>query len=308
MPNFIENDIVCKDSKKLTEFIKPETVDITITSPPYRNAIDYAKHANGINQSENKYYRASKEWNTEKYLKTMRKIFDEVYDVTKPGGFCCIVIGYELHDREIIPLPSLLLTTLLRKDKQNRNWKLREEIIWNKVTAGRKGAGNRFGVTIKNPYPKYYYTNIMHEYIFVLSKGDKIPHNLTEDTLKKANKLPMNEIMYKEVANSFWNITPVPPSAIPHPCPYPEQIPWRLILLYTYPNDLVLDPFNGSGQTTKVAKILGRRYIGVDTEQKYVNLAKERIKKEKLGLTKNILVQKHEKIEWKDELEKYGFK
>ena len=298
MPNYVENDIFCDDGVNIGEYVKPESVALTITSPPYRNAINYSLHVKNGSSKENDNFRGSNEWSTENYLLKMRKVFDAVYDATIEGGICCIVIGFELDKAELIPLPSYLLTTLLKTDEKNRIWILREEIIWNKVTAGRNGAGNRFGITIQNPYPMYYHPNVMHEYILVLSKGKTNPRIRKEEAVNNAQRLPMNEIMKREIANSTWNIAPVPPRAVAHPCPFPEQIPWRLIQLYSYPNDLVLDPFNGSGQTTKLAKLLGRRYIGFDTQSDYVKIAKLRTRKEKLGLTKKILVPKYEKMDW----------
>jgi len=272
------DDIICADSHTLTEFIKPNSVSLTVTSPPYRNAIDYEGHIE--DKSEN--YRGKKIWaSLEEYLKDMREIFNQVFEVTIDGGYCAIVIGLEVVNTEIIPLPFYLATELLKEKK----WKLREEIIWNKVTAGRNGAGNRFGVTVRNPYPCYYHANIMHEHILVLSKGKPNPRIRKQEAIDYLKKLPIDDLMKREIANSTWNIpdntwniAPIPPRMLAHPCPFPEQIPWRLIYLYTHPNDTVLDPLNGSGQTTKVANYLGRHYIGVDIVQEYVDLAKKRLK------------------------------
>ena len=80
-----------------------------------------------------------------------------------------------------------------------------------------------------------------------------------------------------DVANNIWHIAPVPPRTIDHPCPYPEEIPARLIALYSYAGDLILDPFLGSGQTAKVAAHLGRDYVGYDIQETYIRLAAERI-------------------------------
>ena len=83
--------------------------------------------------------------------------------------------------------------------------------------------------------------------------------------------------MKREIANSIWNIPPVPPGMVRHPAPFPEQIPWRLITLFTRPGDMVLDPMNGSGQTTKVARGMGRRYLGFDVMGKYVEESRKRL-------------------------------
>jgi site-specific DNA-methyltransferase (adenine-specific) len=270
LSKWVLDDIIRADSHTLTEFIKPNSVALTVTSPPYRNAIDYEGHIE--DKSEN--YRGKKVWSSlDNYLKDMKEIFDQVYKVTIDGGYCAIVIGLEVINAEIIPLPFYLTTELLKGKK----WRLREEIIWNKVTAGRNGAGNRFGITIRNPYPCYYHANVMHEHILIFSKGDTNPRLRKEASIERVEKLNIHELMKRDIANSTWHITPVPPRTIKHPCPFPEQIPWRLIQLYTYVNDVVLDPLNGSGQTTKVAKYLSRHYIGVDILEDYVELAKARL-------------------------------
>jgi modification methylase len=280
-----------KDSRKLTEFVAADSVDLTVTSPPYDNAIDYDMHSRG-NRDER--YRGNRIWkNLDEYLSDMSKVFEQVRQVTKIGGYCCIVIGYEIIEAEIIPLPSLLITRILNDQKSvniDERWVMREEIIWNKVTAGRNGNGNRFGSTIRNPYPTYYHANVMHEYIFILSKGS--PKIRREDAHAKMAKLAIDDEMKREIANSTWHIppeedyqlppttwtiAPVPPRSVQHPSPFPEQIPFRLITLFTKTNDTVLDPFNGSGTTTKVAKNLGCHYIGVDIIKEYCDIAEKRV-------------------------------
>jgi DNA modification methylase len=266
------NTIVCQNSKDLG-FIPSNHVALTVTSPPYHNAINYSKHV------EKSWYRGNQVTELEEYLKEMEQIFSEVFRVTRQGGYCAIVIGNELANGEMIPLPHLLIQRLLKK------WKFHEEIIWSKVTGGL----DRFGVTIQHPYPTYYRANIMHEHILILRKG-QIRHK--KDT---PSKLVINEVTKKDTSNSIWNITPVPPKFIDHPCPFPEEIPYRLITLYSNINDIVLDPFVGSGQTTKVANYLKRRYIGVDIIKEYVQIAKKRLS-EKPHLRKQ-LIAKWQKIQ-----------
>ena len=114
----------------------------------------------------------------------------------------------------------------------------------------------------------------MHEYILVLQKGAK------GNAEKNGEKIPLNRIVKREIANSIWNIPPVPPGMVNHPVPFPEQIPWRLITLLTKKGDMVLDPMNGSGQTTKTAFGMGRKYLGFDTRMEYVKEARSRLKQE----------------------------
>jgi DNA modification methylase len=253
------NSIVVGNSKDLSK-IPDDTVTLTVTSPPYHNAINYQDH-----QDSKKWYRGTVMISLEDWLEEMKTVFSEVYRVTKPGGFCCIVIGNEIIEgKSKLPLPALLLVELTKKDM---GWNFFEEIIWNKVTGGKK----RFRVTVQHPYPTYYYPNIMHEQIIILRK---LPFHNFKD---RKSKLILNDLMKKEIANSIWHIAPMPPSYRKfHPAAFPEEIPYRLIQLYSNKGDLILDPFVGSGQTTKMARFLYRKYIGVDKSSKYVAIAKKR--------------------------------
>ena len=278
----IADQIIVGNCKKVLERIPENAIQLTITSPPYRNAIDYDMHASGTGG----YYRGKLTLNTSDYLNDMTEIFgDKVFRVTKEGGYCCVVIANEVVNGTIIPLPHMLLSRLVQPFGK---WQLHEEIIWHKVTGGT----NRYGSFIINPYPKYYRANIMHEFILILRKGD-----VNSGRTRRQDVLPAtHEEWTKEIANSVWHIAPVPPGYIDHPCPFPEEIPYRLMKLYSYERDIVLDPFNGSGQTTKVAHHFGRRYLGVDVVKEYVELAKMRIKNEPLHIRNEALIASWKKI------------
>jgi site-specific DNA-methyltransferase (adenine-specific) len=216
----------------------------------------------------------------------MVEIFnDKVYRVTTNGGYCCIVIANEVTNGTILPLPHIVLSQLVKPFGQ---WNLHEEIIWHKVTGGT----NRYGSFVINPYPKYYRANIMHEFILVLRKGDvKSGRTRRDDTLPATH-----EEWTKEIANSIWHIAPVPPGYIAHPCPFPEEIPYRLMKLYSYEGDTILDPFNGSGQTTKVASHFNRRYIGIEIVNEYIKLAMARLVEEQLHIRSEALIANWKKI------------
>ena len=253
------NSILVADSRDLSRIGKNK-VSLTVTSPPYHNAINYQEH-----QTSESWYRGTVGISIDSWIEEMAEVFSQVYRVTKPGGFCCIVIGNEIIEgKNKLPLPALLL---IRLTKREVGWKFFEEIIWNKVTGGKK----RFRVTVQHPYPTYYYPNMMHEQIIVLRK---LPFGNEKD---RKSRLIINDLMKKEVANSVWHIAPVPPSYRRfHPAAFPEEIPYRLIQLYSNVGDLVLDPFVGSGQTTKMARYLKRKYIGIDRSAKYVKIALKR--------------------------------
>lgn len=257
------NQIICEDNLKVLSKMDDESVDITITSPPYRNAIDYNIHVKHGNDPK-KNYRGKLTIGVPQYIEEIGSIFNEVKRVTREGGYCCIVIGNEINKGTLEPLPALLLAKLCEQ-----GWNLHEEIIWHKVTGG----ANRAGSFVQHPYPSYFRANIMHEVILVTRKG--------KNQLRKMEYAFANinqDVVWKEIVNSVWHIAPVPPGFLEHPCPFPEEIPYRLINLYSNVGDVVLDPFNGAGQTTKVAKYMNRKYIGIDIQQQYVDYAKSRLR------------------------------
>jgi site-specific DNA-methyltransferase (adenine-specific) len=248
--------------------IESNSVSLTVTSPPYWNAIDYDIHAENedLNYRTRSYSSNFSDYET--YLDWLDEVFKEVQRVTKPGGLCSIVIGTILLDGQHYPVPFDLSFRLTQS-----GWLFHQDIIWHKCTAGVK----RAGVTIQKPFPGYYYPNIMSEYILVFRKpGPKIYRDRTPAE-KAAAEFMIDTLFTLETANNIWHIAPVPPGTIDHPAPFPEEIPYRLITLYSYPGDLILDPFSGSGQTLKVAQALKRNYLGYETLSKYIDLANRRI-------------------------------
>ena len=127
--NFVDQ-IITGNCKNVLQDIPANSVQLTITSPPYRNAIDYDLHVSG----NGRYYRGKTKIGTSEYLDEMSEIFNHyVYGATKEGGYCCIVIGNEVVNGTILPLPHMLLSKIVQP---SGNWNLHEEIIWHKVTGG----------------------------------------------------------------------------------------------------------------------------------------------------------------------------
>lgn len=272
----------CEQMRELAE----ASVGLTVTSPPYWNAIDYDIHASDKQQHYRTRKYAQGYANYEEYLDWLVRIFEEVLRVTQPGGFCAIVIGTVLLNGRHYPVPFDLIARLSRS-----GWEFHQDIVWHKCTAGVK----RAGVTIQKPYPGYYYPNIMTEYILIFRKpGSPIYREHTAEE-KEKSAYPINRLFTLDIANNVWHIAPVPPDVIDHPCPFPEEIPDRLIKLYSYQGDVVLDPFAGSGQTLKVARQLGRQYVGYETIAKYAQLARKRIR-EKSAIRPQQLVVRFDKI------------
>jgi site-specific DNA-methyltransferase (adenine-specific) len=131
----IIDQIAVGNCKDILYRLPANCVQLTITSPPYRNAIDYDIHASRAGG----YYRGKLNLDTNDYLNDMADIFgDKVYRVTKDGGYCCIIIANEVVNGTIVPLPHMLLSRLVQPFGK---WNLHEEIIWHKVTGGT----NRYG-------------------------------------------------------------------------------------------------------------------------------------------------------------------
>lgn len=279
------NKFYLHSSESMPE-LEDDSVALTVTSPPYWNAIDYDIHAD----DNKKYYRTRAYDNgfleyTE-YLDWLQVIFSEVLRVTKPGGFCGIVIGTVLLNGKHYPVPFDTINHLVQS-----GWDFHQDIVWHKCTAGVK----RAGVTIQKPFPGYYYPNIMTEYILMFRKPG--PHIYKDRSAeeKEGAEFPINRLFTMDVANNIWHIAPVPPNFIDHPAPFPEEIPYRLITMYSYPGEIILDPYLGSGQTTKVAKHLNRQYVGYDIIPKYIDLAENRLN-EPLSVRQEQLVAIFDKV------------
>ena len=241
-----------------------ESIHLTVTSPPYWNSIDYDLHAaNGESVWHRKRDYQSLGDSFHDYLDQIEQVFTQVLRVTCEGGFCAIVVGTILHDRKHYAAPMHITDRLVKI-----GWEFHQDIIWNKVTGGVK----RAGVFIKHPKFGYFYPNIMTEYVLVLRKPGAFRRGVDEE-------VPIDDLFKRDIANNIWHIAPVPPKSIAHPCPYPEELVRRLVLLYSGEQDCVLDPFLGSGQTALAAIRLNRYCVGYDIEPTYVQLAEQRLEK-----------------------------
>jgi len=238
--------IICGDAFEVLKEIESGSIDLIITSPPYNFGRDY----DSINDL--------KDWKT--YFDSLVQIFTECKRVLKTGGRLCINIQpcLSLH----VPTHHIISQKMLELD-----FLWYTEIIWEKSHFNCKLTA--WG-SWKSPSQPHFKTT--WEFIEVFSKG----------TLKKKGpreKIDITSDEFKKWVNPMWKIAPeVRMKAFGHPAMFPEELVRRLIKLFSYKEDLVLDPFNGVGTTTKVAKELGRNFIGIDISKKYCEIAKERLK------------------------------
>jgi len=238
------------------------SIAMTITSPPYWNAIDYDLHTKDKTTWHRQRKYSSFGATYEEYLNNITKAFTEVKRVTIAGGFCAIVVGTILYKSKHYPTPMHIVEKLTKI-----GWEFHQDIIWNKVTGGVR----RAGVYIQKPYSGYYYPNIMTEYILVFKKSGDIRRG-------HQTEYGINDIFKKDIANNIWHIAPVPPKTINHPCPFPLELVKRLVLLYSQRGDTILDPFLGSGMTALASLQYGRKCVGYDIELKYLKTAQQYIK------------------------------
>lgn len=237
------NKIYCKSSEKMNE-IPDNSIHLIITSPPYNVGKEY---------DENLTF--------EQYKELLTNVFTECYKKLSTGGRICINIA-NVGRKPYIPLHSLIIEIML-----NIGYIMRGEIIWNK--AGSAGISCAWGSwkSASNPVLRD-----IHEYILVFCKDSFAKKKVEnkKDTIKKDDFL--------EWTKSVWNFQPVSAKRIGHPAPFPIELPHRLINLYSYEDDVILDPFCGSGTTCLAAIQNKRNYIGYDIIKDYVTLANNRIK------------------------------
>jgi modification methylase len=243
-----------ESSERLT-YVAPQFVNkvgLVVTSPPYHNAISYSSHQ--ADELADYRVRENLSYNDE-YLDLLDAVWNECWKMLRPGGHLAINVGTVLLDGDHIPL-SLDVQSQLRRSKHP--WKFVKNIHWHKVTAGVR----RAGTVIRHQLPGYWYPNIMSEHIIVV---------------QKKGKPTLNKDVPDEWWDSIWDLAPVPPNTVKHPAPFPEDLPHRLIRMLTSVGEYVLDPFNGSGTTTKAAYDLERTGVGFDTSKKYLSLAEHRL-------------------------------
>ncbi len=244
------NKIVVGDAEEVLKLIPDNSVDIIITSPPYNFGQHYA---NDPTQD-------TKEWNA--YFKKLSLIWTECYRILKPGGRIAVNIQPLFSD--YMPTHHIISYQLL-----NIGFLWKAEILWEKSNYNAKYTAWGSWKSPSMPYLKYTW-----EFIEVF---DKETHKKTG---KKEN-IDITEEEFKKWVYAKWEITPeIKMKEYGHPAMFPEELPYRLIKLFSYKGDIVLDPFNGAGTTTLVAWKLKRRFIGIDISLKYCKTAIQRIKKE----------------------------
>lgn len=273
MDNF--NRVFYKSSTNMIE-ISDQSVDLIITSPPYFNIKDYSKNGYQDKNHSTKEKMDLGAINDYKiYIKYLLKVWKECERVLKPNGKLCInvplmpMLKKELnthYNRHIFDLQSDIQNSILKYT----NLFLFDLYIWNRTNSTKK---LMFG---SYPYPKNFYAQNIIEFIVVFVKDGK-PQSICSD-IKEESKLTQEE--WINYTKQIWDI-PIPNKSDiafgKHSAIMPKEIPYRLIRLYSFIGDVVLDPFAGSGTTLSVAKELKRQYIGYEIYKSYKVLIDEKL-------------------------------
>lgn len=253
-PNKLLNTIIASSCENMKD-IPNNSLHLMITSPPYNVSKEYD---NDLSLNE--------------YLNLLKNCFTETYRVLVDGGRACINIA-NIGRKPYIPLSDYVSKIMIEI-----GFNMRGEIIWNKSAgAGISTAWGSFQ-SASNPILRD-----VHEYILIFSKGNyKRERDKEEKELRKDN---ITKEEFIEWTKSVWTMNTESAKRIGHPAPFPEELPNRLIKLFSFTNDIVIDPFMGSG-TTAIAAIKNKRnFVGYEINEEYINLANNRI----LNLKEKIL-------------------
>jgi DNA modification methylase len=244
-----ENKIILGSSEHMKE-IPDNSLHLMVTSPPYNVTKEYDENLS-----------------LKEYLRLLHNVFSETYRVLVAGGRACVNVA-NLGRRPYLPLSDFISHIML-----DIGFQMRGEIIWNKGAGA--GVSMAWGSwqSASNPVLRD-----VHEYILIFSKGSFA----REKPKDKENTISKEQFM--EWTKSVWNMNPESAKKVGHPAPFPIDLPYRLIQLYTFKDDVILDPFIGSGTTAIAALKSERKYVGYDIDPEYVKLSEERITPYKLQI------------------------
>lgn len=239
------------------EEISDESIHLMVTSPPYFNApFDYK----GLFKSY------------EQYLGVLNRVAREVFRVLKEGRIAVLNIDDMLVDGEKFPIVADVT-----KIFQDAGFRYRDRIIWKKPD-GYLRISRRSGVLLQNPYPMYFYPDNLLESILIFQKG-KFDYRSIPNEVREASKIDLKEFSNNKWYMTLWEMVNVLPGSPLEKeiAAFPEELPYRIIKLFSYVGETVLDPFVGSGTTMKVARQLGRNSIGIEIKKSLIPIIKKKL-------------------------------
>lgn len=250
IPSEFLNKIFCKTSENMAE-LPDNCIHLMVTSPPYNVGKEYDENLT-----------------LDEYRSFLKRVWIEVKRVLVPGGRACINIA-NLGRKPYIPLHAFIIEDML-----NLGFLMRGEVIWNKASSGSSSTAWGSWLSAKNPILRD-----VHEYILVFSKGV-----FSRESLGRKSTISKDEFL--EFTKSVWTFPAESATKVGHPAPFPVELPYRLIQLYTFEGEFILDPFMGSGQTAIASMKTGRHFVGYEINKEYVKLAEKRIRRFSAEMTK----------------------
>lgn len=260
------------DARDLS-MVDEESVELIVTSPPYFNIKDYENSTGGKAQlgDLDEY---------EQFNAEIDKVWKQAYDKLVPGGRMCVVVGDVLRSRSDFGRHRVLpLHATIQEHCTDIGFDNLAPIIWYKIgNASLEAGGNaRFlgkpyepGAVIKNDI----------EYILLFRKPGGYRSPSVAERILSMIEADEHQKMFRQL----WDDIQGEPQTN-HPAPYPAELAERLIRMFSFVGDTVLDPFAGTGSTAVAASKVGRNSVSVELEKQYVNVAEERIKDERGTLT-----------------------
>ena len=239
------------------EEIPDESVHLIVTSPPYFNApFDYKGLFKTYDQ----------------YLGVLNRTAEELYRVLKDGRIVALNIDDMLVNGEKYPIVADAT-----KIFQNVGFRYRDRIVWKKPD-GYLRISKRSGVLLQNPYPMYFYPDNLLESIIIFQKG-KFDYRSIPKDVRESSKINVKEFSDNKWYMTLWEIVNVLPGSPLEKeiAAFPEELPYRIIKLFSYTGETILDPFAGSGTTMKVARQLGRNSIGIEIKKSLIPIIKKKV-------------------------------
>ncbi len=244
MNNIFVNKFYCGDRVEVMKKFPDNFVHLIITSPPYNVGIPYDNHDDLIP------YKC--------YLEFLEETWKECYRILVSGGRICINVPSVTSEGEYQPLFVDVVNQM-----KKLGFIMRCDILWYKQSISKRTAWGSWK-SPSNPHVVQPY-----EFVLVFSKENK-------KLLGESDKIDITKEEFIEYSNSFWNIKPETRKS-GHPAPFPENLVYRLIKFYSYVDNIVLDPFGGSGTVPLVSKENKRKFIYIDKSDKYCKISENRV-------------------------------
>lgn len=268
--NLTTHTLIQGDARNLS-FLQDESIHLVVTSPPYWNLKQYNDNKDQLGHISD----------YEQFLTELTKVWQGCFRVLVPGGRMVCVVGdvclsRKKHGRHVVmPLHADICVACRKIGFDNLN-----PIIWNKISNANYEVQNGSEFLGKPYEPNAIIKNDI-EFILMQRK----PGGYRKPTNIQRNKSRIEKKEYDEWFQQSWNITGA--STKKHPAPFPVELAYRLIRMFSFFGDTVLDPFCGTGTTMIAAMQCDRNSIGVEIDSEYCRMAAERIREESQGLFPN---------------------